>query len=88
MFRKAEQELGVKLLINFKTGFMLVYGNRSPIRAETSTLKLQQTGVTGCMNEIAQNIVDAGIKLITYEVKGTSDGLTVVRIQPDALALE
>ncbi|KAF8594655.1 glutamine synthetase/guanido kinase [Ceratobasidium sp. AG-I] len=72
VIRQAEQELGVKFLVDFVTGFTLLQ-NGSPIQTGgVSASKFRCGSVADCMHEIVQNIVDSGIKLNTYNSKNIS----------------
>ncbi|KAF8594657.1 glutamine synthetase/guanido kinase [Ceratobasidium sp. AG-I] len=66
---KAEQELGVKFLVGFETGFMLLQGNSPAYAGVTNGSMLQCGPVADCVHEIVQAITDAGINLYTYDVK-------------------
>lgn len=78
--------MGVKFTVNFETGFILREGTyQNPVYAGASTSNLQQGSVTDCMYEIVQNIVDAGVKLNTYNAQSLNGNSLLVRPRSDTL---
>lgn len=60
-------------LVGFETEFSLLNGDRPPSTGERPTPQMLQCGPRGsCIHEIAQNVMDAGIKLEKYYDKRTN----------------
>jgi glutamine synthetase len=75
VFRRAERELGAKFLVGFETEFILLDRQDKPAStgAWSTSRKLQCGPVTDCVHDIAQTIIDAGIKLELYHAE-SADG--------------
>ncbi|KAF8755650.1 glutamine synthetase [Rhizoctonia solani] len=65
IIQRAERELDARFLVGFETEFILLDHSNSPIRTGpwSSSQKLQCGPAADCVHEIAQCIIDAGIKL-------------------------
>ncbi|QRW23425.1 glutamine synthetase [Rhizoctonia solani] len=79
-FRRAERELDARFLVGFETEFILLDHSNSPIRTGpwSSSQKLQCGPAADCVHEIAQCIIDAGIKLEMYHAESARGQYEVV----------
>ncbi|KAG9092726.1 hypothetical protein FRC06_011817 [Ceratobasidium sp. 370] len=77
---QAEQNLGAKFLVGFETEFILLdrEGKPASTGAWSTSRKLQCGPVTDCVHEIAQTIIDAGIKLELYHAESADGQYEVV----------
>ncbi|CAE7221000.1 unnamed protein product [Rhizoctonia solani] len=75
IIQRAERELNAKFLVGFETEFILLDHENNPIRtgAWSSSKKLQCGPAADCVHEIAQCIMDSGIKLEMYHAE-SADG--------------
>ncbi|KAG8746273.1 hypothetical protein FRC10_005522 [Ceratobasidium sp. 414] len=78
--QRAEQDLGAKFLVGFETEFILLNRNGEPASkgAWSTSRKLLCGPVTDCVHEIAQTIIDAGIKLELYHAESADGQYEVV----------
>ncbi|KAG9080867.1 hypothetical protein FS749_007869 [Ceratobasidium sp. UAMH 11750] len=76
--QRAERDFGAKFLVGFETEFILLdrEGKPASTGAWSTSRKLQCGPVTDCVHEIAQTIIDAGIKLELYHAE-SADGQTI-----------
>ncbi|KAG8689194.1 hypothetical protein FRC11_003844 [Ceratobasidium sp. 423] len=78
--QRAESELGARFLVGFETEFILLDYNNNPIRggAWSTSRKLQCGPAADCVNEIAQSIIDSGIKLEMYHAESARGQYEIV----------
>ncbi|CAE6424633.1 unnamed protein product [Rhizoctonia solani] len=80
IIQRAERELDARFLVGFETEFILLDHSNSPIRTGpwSSSQKLQCGPAADCVHEIAQCIIDAGIKLEMYHAESARGQYEVV----------
>ncbi|CAE6355705.1 unnamed protein product, partial [Rhizoctonia solani] len=78
--QRAEDELGAKFLVGFETEFILLDHDNNPIRSGpwSASQKLQCGPAADCVHEIAQCIIDSGIKLEMYHAESARGQYEVV----------
>ncbi|CAE6467931.1 unnamed protein product [Rhizoctonia solani] len=80
IIQRAECELDAKFLVGFETEFILLDHSNSPIRNGpwSASQKLQCGPAADCVHEIAQCIIDSGIKLEMYHAESSRGQYEVV----------
>ncbi|KAH7345713.1 hypothetical protein B0J17DRAFT_592592 [Rhizoctonia solani] len=78
--QRAERDLNAKFLVGFETELILLDRDNNPIRtgAWSTSKKLQCGPAADCVHEIAQCIIDSGIKLEMYHAESASGQYEVV----------
>ncbi|KAJ1302130.1 hypothetical protein OPQ81_000959 [Rhizoctonia solani] len=78
--QRAERELKAKFLVGFETEFILLDRDNNPARggAWSTSKKLQCGPAAECVHEIAQCIIDSGIKLEMYHAESARGQYEVV----------
>lgn len=80
VIQRAERESKSKFLVGFETEFILLDQNDKPASggAWSTTQKLQCGSAADCVHDIAQSIIDAGIKLEMYHAESAQGQYEVV----------
>ncbi|KAJ1302136.1 hypothetical protein OPQ81_000965 [Rhizoctonia solani] len=80
LIRRAECELDAKFLVGFETEFNLLDRDNNPVRNGpwTSSKQLEYGSAADCVHEIAQCIMDSGIKLEIYHAESAGGQYEVV----------
>ncbi|CAE6505401.1 unnamed protein product [Rhizoctonia solani] len=78
--QRAERELSARFLVGFETEFILLDRDNNPIRggAWSTSRKLQCGPAADCVHEIAQCIIDSGIKLEMYHAESARGQYEIV----------
>ncbi|KDN45690.1 hypothetical protein RSAG8_04774, partial [Rhizoctonia solani AG-8 WAC10335] len=80
IIQRAERELNARFLVGFETEFIILDHDNNPIRsgAWSTSKKLQCGPAADCVHEIAQSIIDAGIKLEMYHAESARGQYEIV----------
>ncbi|CAE6522510.1 unnamed protein product [Rhizoctonia solani] len=80
IIQRAERELNAKFLVGFETEFIILDRDNNPIRtgAWSTSKKLQCGSAADCVHEIAQCVIDAGIKLEMYHAESARGQYEIV----------
>ncbi|CAE6416926.1 unnamed protein product [Rhizoctonia solani] len=78
--QRAECELNARFLVGFETEFIILDRDNNPVRtgAWSTSKKLQCGPAADCVHEIAQCIIDAGIKLEMYHAESARGQYEIV----------
>ncbi|CAE6527522.1 unnamed protein product [Rhizoctonia solani] len=78
--QRAERELNARFLVGFETEFIILDRDNNPVRtgAWSTSKKLQCGPAADCVHEIAQCIIDAGIKLEMYHAESARGQYEIV----------